>query len=683
MAASFWATGLYDRCLNLFCRDGLVGHIHDLVSYLSEQRLYVKHEDEVLTTVNSLSALLSHDADSLQALWGTVRLSFCSSELLRVLTHDLGVERQHRQFRFPDTMLSLIAQHMLVRTSRIETRQAHSYGVLHRSNEARKECQPRDAYLFSLNDAGRSSLGLGAGIFFIWIAPANPLGDNDVDNRAAVVIDGSSKVATGSIYPAPAHEARSSTSSTSKTLFHPLPETYNNNIRAWEEVYRTTARVLNGRECWAAVTEVSCHPEFLSSYSTCGTLAELYEGLASAGKWIQCADIARVCVVWLLGQGSMYLDTDMNVGMHKLPDALLERPAQLEPQALNKQSLCVLAQDADGLVQNNFISVTGLFHPFLTLILRSILAHAKRETDVVSATGPVLLTALYYMFSECATSITPTAALHLERFPRVGGRRGDDSSASCSALLSVPALRKLLPASLPMTSFPSLANIPVYTPAVEAIGARYRDVVHLCPPGAFYPKHWRTHPIPPSLSALALAQPLPHPTSPSRATAAPTTLSARSGGGFASNHWNPSSAHTPLLQSPSSPDISYGVHSWDRTWGDYSSASSYIGYDYLSGMSSYSYMPLHAGSAYTQGFHIDAHSQGVSTADNSASAVAPGLTPRTSAVERPEFAPIGTIATLPAFKSGTDSFGFHQLCTRLVASLRECGMLSGEGSTTA
>lgn len=307
------------------------------------------------------------------------------------------------------------------------------------------------------------------------------------------------------------------------------------------------------------------------------TLWDVYLFFATHGAWIQCVDIARLAVLWLAGGGTCYLDTDMEIGSHALPKQLvlplaLQLPAAIGAKAgvaavicsatgeavdsqqqssnvtiLERTPLLVVAQDADGILQNNFIAVNTPCHPFITLLLQAVTAAGVLEDHVVHATGPALFTALYHCFRRSRVTLAVPAVIHeaagdssdVAAHPNdvvAAADVGKDASDSPiqqqqqqqqvtlvrvpdavhlnlrTALPSVSAADLELFASLPQagiekkssdggdTTVASAAAAASSSSAVTPGGGptlvplselTYGDIVHVCPPSAFYPKHWR------------------------------------------------------------------------------------------------------------------------------------------------------------------------------------------------
>ena len=431
--------------------------------------------------------------------------------------------------------------------------------------------RPRRNYAFTAQLGGGVS-DAGAGLFFIWLNPKAPLCNNDVAPAAAAA------AAAG----------------------HPLPPRYESNVHAWGQAYGVTPAVFNGAQCLLAVQQAASSPEFCDLPITPSAAAAHarrggawlpsmppleahYLELAAAGAWIECVDIARLAIAWLVG--GIYLDCDMSLGPHRFPPDLLECPSPRQPRPLAaaafrderargradgswssrgpfvvvNRPFLVVAQDADGLLQNNFIAVRGAHHPYLTLLLQAIVVSAGLEHHVVQSTGPALLTAVYYAFKDAA--IVPSASLRASvsthdaaaasggissARSRAGSRNGpdDDGSGGARAAVLVPArdpsiaaIRAALPSAIPEASFgylslihrvtaPSALSVSMPPPHHHASAGGWQqqqpplvrspspsmlpdlsyyrggplqpldsltlsDIVWVCPPATFYPRHWR------------------------------------------------------------------------------------------------------------------------------------------------------------------------------------------------
>lgn len=246
--------------------------------------------------------------------------------------------------------------------------------------------RPRYGYAFTLDVDGRSHLGEGAGLVFIWVDPSHPADANAVQLPAIAVETPRSRAASSgsgqaggvstpklassgagsrrsSVGEAPAPKASPvgvstaattsartdgrplssagitvDTGSTAATTSlqqpvlgaggaraHALPDKYVSNILRWGRAYGQQPLVLNGAQCLLAVQEAAVHPEFRRGGATpfgALPLLDVYLHFLHRGCWIQCVDIARLAVLWLAGAGTAYIDTDMDVGPQRLPRAL-------------------------------------------------------------------------------------------------------------------------------------------------------------------------------------------------------------------------------------------------------------------------------------------------------------------------------------------------------------------------
>lgn len=567
--------------------------ISAIVSVLASDDLFVKHEDVVLASLLSTSQAFTPSASAEGTtpleLWRCVRFPFLSNAALQFV--QAAVRRSARKsppaaapsdhtgghdVLLPLDVAPFVAQQLILRSTRQADQSVSRlrYGHYAFCDEdgagevaasttpaSAASGRPRKSYCFTVDVHGESNLGCGTGLFFIWVDPADATGCNDValarrSNALSPVSD------TG-------------------VSRHGIPSRYQQHIAEWGAAYGTQPTVFNGAQCLLAVTEASSHPEFRAvarrvldtclaasgesdserensgagegpqAHSSPPSLLEVYTSLARAGCWIQCVDIARLAIVWLAGGGSVYLDTDMGVGTHRLPPPLAcARPGlgasagtissatfgtgtPLTPHR-STTPLLVLAQDADGLLQNNFIASVSPFHPFLTLLLQAIALSAVEEGHVVKATGPAMLTAVLYAFQETRAQPSPSMLLcpprdangnaaHISR----GWSLGRASAAVARLLFRqqarepaeplppvlVPAegtdavaeeARSKLPAPLPESSFQYLSLVPRVA-ALPSPGATHeegsgwrpleslhlRDTVHVCPPSTFYPRHWR------------------------------------------------------------------------------------------------------------------------------------------------------------------------------------------------
>jgi hypothetical protein len=125
-------------------------------------------------------------------------------------------------------------------------------------------------------------------------------------------------------------------------------------------------------------------------------VSQLQFNLQPIIRWINCCDIARLCILWLLGGGTAYMDTDMmcpsdlyssslsttssstttpslSTMSRLLPPSLVSRtPFKKQPNPLREYTVTetvvktepdfptlFLAQDADGVIQNNFFGSSG------------------------------------------------------------------------------------------------------------------------------------------------------------------------------------------------------------------------------------------------------------------------------------------------------------------------------------
>ena len=471
-----------------------------IVHILCSHDLAVPTEDAVLGAV-----LLLWRAKRVSfASWRCVRFSYCSSGAVQQMREWLT----HSFAGLPPELGPLFRQHMRLRAARKAAAAAAGTPIAI-VLQPPPAVRPRSSYCFSTDAVGGSRVGAGMGMFFIWLSPADPLAANSVDPPPPPLTD--EGVPPAAAAPSIAHP--------------PLPSRYRGNIRGWGRAYDASPTVFNGAQCLLAVQEAATHPEFFVSAPAGAAwradvppLEAHYRALAAAGAWIQCVDIARLTIAWLVG--GVYLDCDMSVGPHRLPRELLAQPPAptLLPEggALVPHPFCVLAQDADGLLQNNFIGVRGAFHPFLTLLLQGILVSAGGEPHVVHATGPALFTALYYAFQGAQVAPSPSLISLV----------GSCASPAVAVPANDPAvamLRASLPAGVPDASLGYVAGIPhagltVLTEEEEGEGGDHsadigggrtrpltslalRDVMWVCPPSTFYPRHWRD--VPPPAPAAA------------------------------------------------------------------------------------------------------------------------------------------------------------------------------------
>lgn len=54
-------------------------------------------------------------------------------------------------------------------------------------------------------------------------------------------------------------------------------------------------------------------------------LVQTYLALAKEGRWIELCDIARLCILWLFGPGSLYIDLDFSPGTARFPTSYISR----------------------------------------------------------------------------------------------------------------------------------------------------------------------------------------------------------------------------------------------------------------------------------------------------------------------------------------------------------------------
>ena len=373
--------------------------------------------------------------------------------------------------------------------------------------------------------------------------------------------------------------------------------------------------MLNGFHCVTAVREASCHPELVQPAGL-PSLLDTYTALARGGRWIECVDIARLAVCWLMGGGSTYIDTDMARGEARLPLRLVERASVVaSPVQLADCPVAMFGVDVDGLVQNNVVAVASAFHPFLTLALQAVAAGAAAEATVLAATGPSLLTALYCAFGECPVGGQLTlAALALRTFPTAGGRYAGATMSHLAAAVAAPrlpvpsatpfradasidaavvSLRAALPA--PATEVdalwaPRLPSLPGVPPSGGAAGAaRYRDWVHLATPAAFYSNgHWRATPATPAAAGAGGGGGGGGGAAPPHPAPAPASLQIGRAGVCAEPMSVPNTAEASGASGAGVPSTApaqhYGYHGWHCTWG--SGAASYA---YGGGGAAYAY----------------------------------------------------------------------------------------------
>lgn len=630
-----------------------------LCTLLSSDRLRVACEDAVLDAVCNLQARGCHAP----ALWYCVRFSFLSPAACARLEHSLtSVTALHP----PPHLLPHIAAVMLARTRRaagahyagVEASVGSLAGYVPPSSltpsagptldspsvEVLLDAagMPRHYYAFSVDVYGVShkvatpgeDAAAGVGLYFIWVDPAQPMRHNVTTPRT---------VATPSRAPPEKAEP------------HPLPDRYMNNVRSWAALYGCTPRVFSGLECAMAVREASLHPDFQRGEEDVaavpagpGPLWDAYVRFAATpGGWIRCVDIARLAIAWLCGVGSVYVDTDMKAGTSRLPDAFII-PRTLThmlvrdvPQAvcLPSTPLVLLAQDVDGIVQNNVVATTDSYHPFLTLYLRAVAASAAHEGHVIHATGPALCTAVLYAYRSTRAIPSPSriaAARGLDVLP-FPSDLAQDAQAVPFPDDHLAAIRTALPAALPDSAVSFLRTATargigtvVPAPAADDAGAlrtltslapphgftslsslHLSTCVHLCPPTTFFPRHWSEHTVPPAEAvgspssggamSLHLASTTHRPASfwspatltPSAASAAATRSidSARSLSTHELRRATLLDTHDAVLRNVRSSaalvvsvaraldaPIRYGEHAWDCTWGDgYYSAAAVAG----------------------------------------------------------------------------------------------------------
>ena len=455
----------------------------------------------------------------------------------------------------------------------------------------------------SLATSPLSSHVAHADIFFIWLSPEAPL-------------------------------------ASAREVQHPLPPRYEANIDSWGAAYGCHPRVLDGIACLEAVQSVAAALKLPA-------LVRTYLDLAAAGRWVELVDIARVAVIWLGGHGGgvptpqrplLYVDTDTLAG-----EDALDLRASSEP-------LLVLPQDAEGHVQNCFIAVNCTRHPFCELLLRAVAAGSEAELHPVRATGPALLTALLIAVGPARLpggGGVARAALPLVSGPlavaatAVSAARqaaSDAAAARGSGARSITGGATLLqtlispppaPAPAPTAVFPFLASIPRLTAAVELAvsfgdsgGARtLRDSVHLLPPSALFPRHWRvpddgdgSKQLPPPANEPHIGRAAPHPLFPRlripkdladflRAPPPPSPAAsaaaeeggdcdketAAAQGGDDAGEANEATAastavsHEDGLEPPpagSAASMRLGAHTWDCTWGGGRSGEGYSGSGY-------------------------------------------------------------------------------------------------------
>jgi hypothetical protein len=179
--------------------------------------------------------------------------------------------------------------------------------------------------------------------------------------------------------------------------------------------------------------------------------------------------------------------------------------------------LLVLAQDADGLLQNNFIAALAPGHPFLTLALQTIIARAEEDTNVVSATGPAMLTALFTAFQRVPLRPSHSQAPGCSPVELQPDAR---ELISAVATASVPA-RQVLPPPLPLGA-PELTNRERFVPVegasevleVDALKAAWQALELSVPQGSI------TSDSPQALALAVAAGAIPGFTPPAASAAA-------------------------------------------------------------------------------------------------------------------------------------------------------------------
>jgi hypothetical protein len=574
-----------------------------LVATLGSDDLFVKDEDAVLSALLWLDYQRGAAGSPPLPLdvWRCVRFAFLSPGALQAVQAAVRAPPAAAgppPLRLPPALAPHIAQQVILRSARqslpgaARARFGHyaacddggggawGWGGGPPTPATAAAARPRRSYCFTLDVHGVSNLGRGLGLFFVWVDPAAPLDANDVSVAAGSVHSDDSAGAAGA---GPGGAAHGSSGAAALAPAHAIPLRYRKHIAQWGAAYghQQAPVVLNGAQCLLAVAEASCHPEFAAAVATpagatvstnvsaqqppqSSSLLEVYLALARGGGWIQCVDIARLAVAWLAGGGSVYLDTDMGVGTHALPRQLTQvhneaaaaaapvswppsfaddvPPPSLPTAVAAPTPLLVLAQDADGLLQNNFVGALTPFHPFVTLLLRAVTLSALAEGHVVKATGPAMLTAVYYAFADAGVAATPSLLLAPSAQLPLGqaaalvaaalSRQRSPQSVAAPTLpaLTVPgpgadadydAVRGALPPPLPEASFGYLADVPRVAALADAASAgwaatagwppvgggggsgvdgvgrrplqslRLGDTVHICPPSTFYPRHWR------------------------------------------------------------------------------------------------------------------------------------------------------------------------------------------------
>lgn len=520
--------------------------------------------DVILRSEDDIVEYLVSNNDFRPDVWRSVRYSWLSPRIIGQLEHALASPRHafsedvgNDVLRLPTEVLPLIVRHLAWRSRRPAIERpapGGGFSIIAGATSTEgwapdtlgERAAPRRSYGFTTAENGCCRINEFPGLFFIWLDPRDPLANNDVASS--------------------------------------LPPRYCDNIRAWGAAYGMIPRVYNGSACHAAVAEAATFPDFCDAATyramrafsppplhrssershphgppIARTRAQLpllktYEGLAAAGRWIECVDIARLAILWLLGRGAVYLDTDMAPGPHLLDLSLLSsRPlpkmdssarlassAATAPPPAHVTSppppLLLLAQDADGVIQNNVMGTSCAHHPFLTLLLRAIIVMAQAESHVIHATGPALITALAMSFEHVRVgnscpSLTARASQHCCA-DGVGLLLSSDqasSLASAAPVLAAPPFGRTrpvapLPDPPPPEAFPHLASIPRLladglralpcqgfissVAGIDAVGDaagfadgpsdhwldfsfKFGECIRLLPPSAFYPRHWR------------------------------------------------------------------------------------------------------------------------------------------------------------------------------------------------
>jgi hypothetical protein len=183
-----------------------------------------------------------------------------------------------------------------------------------------RSLRPRNSYAFTTDVHGNSHVGGGVGLFFIWVDPKAPIANNNPKDT--------------------------------------LLDKYKTNVSNWGALYNTTPTVFNGAQCLAAVAQASMSPEFHNVHKPQqfphafgpGDLLTVYINLVKRQAWIQCVDIARIAIIWLGGGGSTYLDTDMEVGSHRLPLELVSTLSEKQMMTTAASTQASLAATYDSVV---------------------------------------------------------------------------------------------------------------------------------------------------------------------------------------------------------------------------------------------------------------------------------------------------------------------------------------------